>query len=408
VGRGRARRLCRTPGVRRVAPDAGRRTRRAGRTVDSIRDADARNPDLDDHGTGTHRRLDGRRDAHRARAYCRPRVLGAHGIEPDRRGDGRGTATRRNGDRAGHHARSRPCARAAHHDAPIAGIVSTHTFRAMNTEWWLGTADDRDLAPLEAIVHTAEARYSRFQPDSLLSRLNRDRSARDAELAGLVRDALALGAATQGAFDIRIGAAVRAAGYDRSFETITAALRSPALSFSPPVAALTVEVDGDEVRLHGTGSIDLGGIAKGWTVDRVAAALEADGCSDYLVDGGGDIRVRGHDAQGAPWTIGVGEGLTASLPAGAVCTSSTRSRRWRTATEDAHHIIDPGTAAPARHDVIEVVVIAPLAATADALATTLIAQPERGLAALAGFRADALLLRNGAWEMTEGMRRWLR
>jgi thiamine biosynthesis lipoprotein len=285
--------------------------------------------------------------------------------------------------------------------------VSTRTFRAMNTEWWLGTADDRDLAPLEALVHTAEARYSRFQADSLLSQLNRDRSAHDAEFARLVRDALALGAATAGAFDIRIGAAVRAAGYDRSFETITAVLRSPALSFAPPVDALTIEVEGDDVRLHGTGSIDLGGIAKGWTVDRVAEALEADGCHDYLVDGGGDIRVAGHDSDGALWTIGGGEGLTASVPAGAVCTSSTRRRRWRTATEDAHHIIDPATAAPARHDVIEAVVIAPLAATADALATTLIAQPEHGLAALAAFEADALLLRNGAWEMTEGMRRWL-
>lgn len=285
--------------------------------------------------------------------------------------------------------------------------MTTHVFRAMNTEWWLGTADDRDLTPLETLVHAAETRYSRFRADSLLSRLNREHSVRGIELAGLVRDALALGAATEGAFDIRVGAAVRAAGYDRSFETMTAVLRSPVLTFAPPVDALTVEVDGDEVRLHGDGSIDLGGIAKGWTVDRVAEALEADGCIDYLVDGGGDIRLRGHDERGEPWVVGVGEGLTATLPAGAVCTSSTRRRRWRTATEDAHHIIDPATAAPARHDIVEAVVIAPHAAAADALATTLIAQPDRGLRALAAYRADALLLRNGGWEMTEGMQRWL-
>lgn len=285
--------------------------------------------------------------------------------------------------------------------------MSTHIFRAMNTEWWFGTADDRDLAPLEALVHAAEARYSRFRSDSLLSRLNRERSVCDAELASLVRDALALGAATGGAFDIRVGAAVRAAGYDRSFDTMTAGLRSPVLTFAPPVDALTVEVDADTVRLHGAGSIDLGGIAKGWTVDRVAEALEADGCTDYLIDGGGDIRLSGHDERGDPWVVGVGEGLTATRPAGAVCTSSTRRRRWRTATADAHHIIDPMTAAPARHDVMEAVVIAPLAATADALATTLIARPDCGLRALAAHRADALLLRDGGWEVTEGMGRWL-
>jgi len=404
VDRGGARRLRRTRGDRRATADAGRSARRAGNTDDHA-DADP-SARVDAGGNGN------RQPNQRGGAPDDTRHLGrssdARCAHPDGRPDRRAADARRDGDRAGDHARPRTRAGAARHYAPFEGVMTTRTFRAMNTEWWIGTADERDLEPLEALVHTAEARYSRFLPDSLLSRLNRDRSARNAELASLVRDALALGAATHGAFDIRIGAAVRAAGYDRSFETITAALRNPALSFGPPVTALTIDVDGDEVRLSGSGSIDLGGIAKGWTVDRVADALEASGCHDYLVDGGGDIRVAGHDSDDAPWTVGVVEGLTVSLPAGAVCTSSARRRRWRTETEDAHHIIDPATAAPARHDVIEVVVIAPLAATADALATTLIAQPERGLAALPAFEAEALLLRNGAWEMTEGMRRWLR
>ncbi|MGE3856180.1 MAG: FAD:protein FMN transferase [Dehalococcoidia bacterium] len=284
--------------------------------------------------------------------------------------------------------------------------MNTLTFRAMNTDWWIGTPDDLDLAPCEATVHEAERRYSRFRPDSLLSRLNRERRMQDAGLADLVTRALEVGVATGGAFDPRVGSALTAAGYDRTFEVLRARGGAP-LAFAPPVAGLHVEVKRGIVRLTGTGTLDLGGIAKGWTVDRVAEQLEAAGCTDYLVDGGGDIRVAGRDERGEPWVVGAGDGLAVSLESGAVCTSSTRRRRWPARGEDAHHIIDPERGAPSRHAVMDAVVVAVDAATADALATALIAQPARSLAALPALEAEALLLRDAGWEMTEGMRQWL-
>ena len=298
--------------------------------------------------------------------------------------------------------------------------MTTHVFRAMNTEWWIGTADPIDLGPFEVAVRAAEARYSRFLPGSALSRLNRERTLCDADVAVLVRHALAMHEATDGAFDVRVGAAMNAAGYDRTFEHVghgVAAARA-VLTFAPPVTALRVEVAGDRVRLHGVGTLDLGGIAKGWVVDRVAEQLERAGCHDYLVDGGGDIRAAGragHDERGEPWIVGVGEGLALRLQDAAVCTSSTRRRRWRALAatavgehaEDAHHIIDPQTGAPARHAVAEAAVVAQDATLADILATTLIADPERGLAAVSAHGAEALVLRDGQWEMTAGMKRWL-
>ena len=285
--------------------------------------------------------------------------------------------------------------------------MNTRTFRAMNTEWWLGTSGESvDLAPIEAIVHDAEARYSRFLRDSALSRLNRERCIHDAALASLVQHALAMQEATGAAFDVRVGAALSAAGYDRTFEALAHG-SSRALTFAPPTTALRVEVRGDEVRLLGSGTLDLGGIAKGWTVDRVAEAIEAADVHDYLVDGGGDIRAAGLDERGEPWVVGVGEGLAVRLQDAAVCTSSTRRRRWRAAGEDAHHIIDTTTGAPSRHEIAEAVVIAADATTADVLATTIIADPERGLTSARAMRAEALVLREGRWEMTEGMQRWL-
>ena len=285
--------------------------------------------------------------------------------------------------------------------------MNTRTFRAMNTEWWLGTAGAPiDLDPIEAMVHAAEARYSRFLRDSALSRLNRERRIRDAALASLVRHALAMHEATREAFDVRVGAALNAAGYDRTFEAL-AHRGAATLTFAPATTALRVDVRGDDIRLLGSGTLDLGGIAKGWTVDRVAEAIERAGCHNYLVDGGGDIRAAGLDDRGEPWVVGVGEGLAIGLQEAAVCTSSTRRRRWRAPGEDAHHIIDPATGAPSRHDIAEAVVVASDATTADVLATTIIADPERGLSSARAMGAEALVLRAGQWEMTEGMKRWL-
>ena len=284
--------------------------------------------------------------------------------------------------------------------------MRTHAFRAMSTEWWLGACDDADLGAAESLVREAEARYSRFRPDSLLAELNRVREVHDQELADLLQTALRLTLVTSGAFDVGIGRAINAAGYDRSFELLGRTGTAARIVLRRR-DAVTVQVTDDVIRLMGDGTVDLGGIAKGWTVDRVATAFEQSGCHDYLVDGGGDIRVAGHDERGDPWTVGVAEGLAVQMEQGAICTSSTRKRRWRSAGEDAHHIIDPDIGAPSRGSAVEAVVIAPRAATADALATALIAAPDRGLAGLRPMAASALLLRDGRWEMTEGVDRWL-
>ena len=280
------------------------------------------------------------------------------------------------------------------------------TFRAMNTEWWISApaAQQSVLDRVERLVHESEARYSRFRPTSLLSRLNVERRAVDTELAALVSRSLEIGRATGGAFDIRVGAAVIAAGYDRSFEQLPAMATDDRLA--PPVAMLDVRVEGDTVLLDGVGIVDLGGIAKGWTIDRVAELFNDAGVTDYLVDGGGDIRARGRDSSGDAWAVGVGDDLAIRLADAAVCTSSTQRRRWVTPAGAAHHIIDPARGQSAVEVVTSVAVIAADTATADALATAVIASPA-ALGAAGPLGAEVLLQRNGAWEMTPGMESWL-
>lgn len=291
--------------------------------------------------------------------------------------------------------------------APILAIeAETRSFRAMNTDWWIQAPGSTPLVMdrAERIVQEAEERYSRFRPSSLLSQLNRDRRLQDPGFVALVRRALELGRLTGGAFDIRVGPALSAAGYDRSFELLPAVVAEHRIA--PPLTLLQVAVEGDTLRLDGVGAIDLGGIAKGWAIDLVAAEFERAEVHDYLIDGGGDIRAAGNASDGTCWAVGVGEGLAVELRDAAVCTSSTTHRRWLTGEGPAHHIIDPWTGRSADESVTNAIVVAWDASTADALATALIAASSV-LSVAPELNAEVLLQRHGAWEMTPGMEGWL-
>jgi thiamine biosynthesis lipoprotein len=277
-------------------------------------------------------------------------------------------------------------------------------FRAMGTDWWLRSehADTALLDQAERMVADFERRLSRFLPESSLSRLNRERRVDDSIVAQVVLAAEELRHLTSGAFDARSGAAVIAAGYDRDFATV----RTVA-TVAPDIQRPRVTVDGTSVTLSGDGTLDLGGIAKGWTVDRVADLLgEAGPC---LVDGGGDIAVRGQPHDAAEWVLGAGDDVAVGLFDASVATSSTLRRRWRAQNgELAHHIIDPQCAMPAC-GMQTAVVVARNTALADALATALVADAARSLHALPVVGADAMLQHaDGRWEMTSGMGRYLR
>ena len=270
------------------------------------------------------------------------------------------------------------------------------SFRAMGTAWWIHCDRPDLLASAETLVSDLEDRLSRFKPSSTLSRLNRERQVTCPVLGAVTRRALEIQVATDGAFDPALGAELAALGYDRSFEHLGRRSRLAERARAPgtPTRAL---VDGDHIHLEGPGSLDLGGIAKGFAVDRVVDHLVDAGATSVLVDGGGDIR-----GCGPSFPIGVGDGLVVWSHLGAVATSSTRKRRWfDPGDHPAHHLIDPVTRRSSDGPLDTATVIAPDAATADALATALIVATEAVLARLPDFGAHALVRgRDGHWWAT--------
>ncbi len=225
-----------------------------------------------------------------------------------------------------------------------------------------GERTDRALDRAEEEFERLEQMMSRFRDDSELSRLNRDGAVDDAsrDLVRVVELALAAREETGGRFDPTVHDAVVAAGYDRTFDAV--APDAPAAAGAPPArCGGDVRVDGARIVLDPGCHLDLGGIGKGYAVDRVAELLAVLG--PCLVNAGGDLAVRG-----GSWPVGVTDDLTLELTHGGIATSGRDRRRWLRNGEERHHLIDPATGRPATATPLRVTVVAGSAAAAEVAA----------------------------------------
>lgn len=238
-------------------------------------------------------------------------------------------------------------------------------------------------ASARAALQLLERRWSRFRPDSEISRIN----AADGELvavstATVTLIGLAVGGwfATDGAFDPTVLDAVVAHGYDRSFAALdrrpttegVAADRGPAPA--PGCGGVVVDTAAGTVRLPRGVSVDPGGIGKGLAADLVATMLRADGAVSALVNIGGDIRVAGAPPHGG-WKIDVvvgAPGPRLALRSGAAATSSILRRQWVRGGRRRHHLIDPRTGAPSASSFASATVIAGTAWWAEVLTKALV------------------------------------
>lgn len=234
-----------------------------------------------------------------------------------------------------------------------------------------GTRAGDGLREAEGEVRRLEGLLSRFRPGSELSRLNRAGTmVACPELAELTELALAGRESTGGRFDPTVHEAVVAAGYDRSFELIEPDVPVPSRAPAPRCGrGVRLDRTTGVISLDEGARLDLGGIAKGYTADRVSEMLSGHG--PCLVNVGGDLAARGVPARGA-WAVGVEtpQGtLSLDLAQGAMATSGRDRRRWMCDGSAAHHVIDPATARPSDTDLVRVTVVATSAAWAEVLAT---------------------------------------
>ena len=275
-------------------------------------------------------------------------------------------------------------------------------FRSMGTDVTvLGPGDEDEFATAAAIVRALfdreDRRFSRFRADSELSRVNANAgrwTPVTEEFAQVVALATAAWRDTGGRFDPTVLDAVIAAGYDRDFDELIAGARGSVRVPRPCGRADEIRVDGSRLRLPDDVGLDLGGIAKGWTVDLAAEAVLACGLPWALVNAGGDLRLAGTTPPDGI-EIGVddpedpgGEAGRLLLGGGALATSSVTRRAWGIGL---HHLIDPATGLPATGEVLQATVWASTCAEAEVRAKQALLEGEAYL----GHGAGLLVFRDG-------------
>lgn len=260
----------------------------------------------------------------------------------------------------------------------------------------------RDPAALPAARHAVEAELaridiacSRFREDSELMRVN-GAAGRwtpvGPALLEAITVALRAAAITDGVVDPTIGEALVLAGYDRDFAAgPTVRAGTVTVRRAPGWQTVAVDAAHGRVRLPAGVRLDLGASAKALAADRAAAAARAAAAPHspgVLVNLGGDIAVAGEAPPGG-WRVRVADdhradpdagGPVVRVSTGGLATSSTTVRRWG---EDAHHIIDPATGAPARSPWRTVTVAAASCVDANTASTAAIVRGEDAPAWLA-------------------------
>lgn len=267
------------------------------------------------------------------------------------------------------------------------------------------------LEALQAAVHDALEGINRglslHRVDSELGRFNRHASATPFVVS---KDFLAVLSAAQqvselssGAFDVSVAPLTQAWGFGPDKHSVVPAAEQIAAGRSS-VGWRGLQLDAAQrtvTKTHAGLQADLGGIAKGHGVDLAALALEAGGAEHYMIEVGGEVRTRGHNAQGRAWQIGIEQPDAVPQRARSVLPLSGRalatSGDYRFYFEQDgrrySHEIDPRTAEPIAHGLASVSVVAESCMLADALATALIVMgPERGLALAQGLNLPALFI----------------
>jgi FAD:protein FMN transferase len=268
---------------------------------------------------------------------------------------------------------------------------------------WDRAAARRAIATALCELRRIERLMSVRDPGSPISRLNRQSGAGmivDPEVFAVLTAARHAGELSDGAFDVTVGPLLglwRQAGKHNRLPAPSevAAARERVgwrrLQLDPTTRTVRFAVPG--VR------IDLGGIAKGYGIDRALAKLRQESITAGLVDVGGDLAVFGAPPGRRGWRVGVqdpfGPGYVTRLVVrdAAVATSGNYLRHSTIAGRRYSHIVDPRTGRPA-DAVPSVTVIAPSALAADWLATALSVTGVPGLARLAGQggEVEALLI----------------
>lgn len=242
-----------------------------------------------------------------------------------------------------------------------------------------GARGQQHLAAAVAEIRRIEALLTEFSPASDTARLNahagRAPIAVAPETYALLERCALLSAISQGAFDVSAGALKPLYDFRRGAGGFPRPARLRAALRCVGYQHIELLPDGRAFLQKPGMRIGFGAIGKGYAADRARVLLEGRGVQHGVVNASGDLTAWGHQADGAPWRIGVADParpgqvlLWLPLTGASVATSGNYEQFFDHAGIRYAHTLDPRTGQPTRY-LKSVTVMAPKAELADALAT---------------------------------------
>jgi thiamine biosynthesis lipoprotein len=228
---------------------------------------------------------------------------------------------------------------------------------------------------------------STWRDDSELTAFNREQSVDwipvSQQFCALLESALAVSEATGGAFDLTIGPLTNLWGFGPDGQINDPPSDDAIAAAQQRVGFQNLEADCREQRVRKNFPdlyVDLSGWAKGYAVDQLAELLDARGIDNYLVEIGGELRVKGKNRENDKWAIGIeAPSTSARVPHAilhvtdtSVATSGDYRNYFEYAGQRFSHTIDARTGRPVIHNLAAVTVVNPSTAYADAMATALL------------------------------------
>ena len=301
-----------------------------------------------------------------------------------------------------------PLAELGWHERALLGLGTTLSLRVGHRD---PARAERALDAAVATIRHVEGQMSLFDPDSALSRLNRDGELQHPhpDLLHILHIAQHVSRRSGGSFDVTVQPLWRA------FET---AQRQSMLPTSAVVAQArahvgwqALEISPRRIRFLQPGmGITLNGIAQGYAADLVSATLRANGIEHALIDTG-EWAALGRPGTGRGWTLGVANPrdesrlIASLLMDGRSIASSADNQTIFSSDFRHHHIFDPGTGY-SPPELSSATVAAPSCALADALTKVMfVAGMQRALALAAQWRVDVLLVdKAGQWRASPGLK----
>ncbi len=235
---------------------------------------------------------------------------------------------------------------------------------------------------IDDTLQQVDMSLSPFNKESIISAINNNTSMdTDSMFVEVFTLAQKVSSATNGAFDITVAPLVNLWGF--GFKNMDNVSQEKVDSLLPYVGYEKVKlVNGKVVKQYPETMLDCSAIAKGYGVDAVGKYLEHQGVRNYMVEIGGEVRVRGINPKGELWHVGINKPNddptnlnneieeVLQITQRSMATSGNYRNFYEKDGKKYAHTIDPRTGYPVQHSILSSTVLAEDCATADAYATS--------------------------------------